>query len=131
MSEAVVPHLLKSTRQDMLQESADKLFGRELHDRKAGELTGEARIGRVTFSRTGKTIYYRGKAFQSLGGRGFKANYFETESGEEYWISGPRKDGSDRLYGERVAVEIDDDVRDEYWAVIRGMPENKTKKVAD
>ena len=39
-------------------------------ERKAGELTGEARIGRVTFSKTGRTLYYGGKAFRSLrGGR--------------------------------------------------------------
>ena len=36
------------------------------------------------------------------------ANYFEVESGGEYWISGPKKDGSDRLYGERVPIEIDE-----------------------
>ena len=35
-------------------------------ERKAGELTGVARIGQVTFSKTGKTIYYRGKKFRSL-----------------------------------------------------------------
>ncbi len=47
---------------------------------------GEARVGRVTFSKTGKTLYYRGLQFQSLGGRGYKANYFEVESGTRYWI---------------------------------------------
>jgi hypothetical protein len=31
-------------------------------ERKAGQLIGEARMGRVTFSRSGKTICYRGKA---------------------------------------------------------------------
>ncbi|MFN8666291.1 MAG: hypothetical protein U0164_03720 [Gemmatimonadaceae bacterium] len=42
---------------------------------KAGGLTGPARIGRVTFSKTGKTIYYRGHAYRSLKGDGFKSNY--------------------------------------------------------
>ncbi|HEV6967177.1 hypothetical protein [Roseateles sp.] len=42
---------------------------------KAGGLTGPARIGRVTFSKSGTTIYYQGKAFQSLRGGGFKSNY--------------------------------------------------------
>ena len=60
---------------------------------KAGELTGPARIGRVTYSKTGSSIYYGGKSFQSLKGKGFKANYFEVESGDEYWISGPRRGG--------------------------------------
>jgi hypothetical protein len=87
---------------------------------KAGGLSGPARIGRARFSKTGKTLYYRGKEFQSLKGSGFKANYIDVETGERYWISGCKKDGSDRLYGERVPVEIDEDVRDEYWTSIRG-----------
>jgi hypothetical protein len=29
-------------------------------ERKAGELIGTASIGRVTFSKTGKTVYYKG-----------------------------------------------------------------------
>ncbi len=99
-------------------------------ERKAGQLTGEARIGRVTFSKTGRTLYYGGKAFRSLNGAGFKANYYEVESGEEYWISGPKRNGQDRLYGERVPVEIDDEVREEYWTVIRRQPENQRQKLA-
>lgn len=82
-------------------------------------LTGPARIGRVTFSKTGRTLYYRGQAFQSLRGRGFKANYRDVQTGEHYWISGPRRDGADRLYGESTPVEIDEDVRKEYWSTIR------------
>ncbi len=98
-------------------------------ERKAGQLTGEARIGRVTFSKTGKSIYYRGKRFETQSGRGFKSNYFEVETGEEYWISGPRRDGQDRLYGERQPVEIDEDAREEYWTVIRKRPDCVERKV--
>lgn len=94
-------------------------------ERKAGHLTGPARIGRVTFSKTGRTLYYAGQAFRSLNGNGFKANYYDLTSGDHYWISGCRKDGADRLYGERLPVEIDDDVRDEYWTLIRQQPERK------
>ena len=83
-------------------------------------LTGPARIGRVSFSKSGRTLHYGGKEFRSLKGMGFKANYYDVETGEEYWISGPRKDGADRLYGERVPVEVDEDVKDEYWVGIRG-----------
>jgi hypothetical protein len=100
-------------------------------ERKAGNLTGSARIGRVTFSKTGKTLSYAGQKFRSLKGYGFKANYFEVESGEEYWISGCKRNGQDRLYGERVPVEIDDDVRDEYWITIRRRPQDKDKRVAN
>lgn len=69
---------------------------------KAGELIGSPRIGRVSFSRTGSTIYYRGQRFRSLKGDGFKSNYFDVDTGENYWISGPKRNGADRLYGERI-----------------------------
>ncbi len=92
---------------------------------KGNGLHGSARIGRVTFSRTGATLHYNGKSFQSLKGSGFKANYFDTETGEQYWISGPRRDGTDRLYKSDWPVEIDKDVREEYWTEIRKRPELK------
>ena len=90
-----------------------------------GGLHGPARIGRVTFSRTGSTLHYGGKSFQSLKGSGFKANYYCVETGEQYWISGPRRDGTDRLYKSDWPVEIDEDVREEYWTEIRKWPELK------
>lgn len=79
---------------------------------------GPARIGRVTFSKSGRTIYYQGKAFQSLKGNGISGNYFDVDTGEEYWISGPKKDRSDRHWAGSGIVEIDDDVRDEYFQKI-------------
>ena len=91
-------------------------------ERKAGELPGAARIGRVTYSKTGATVYYGGKEFRSLKGAGFKANYYEVGTGDEYWISGPRKDGNDALYATNIAAEIDTDVSDEYWTQIRKKP---------
>ncbi|WP_406699755.1 1-deoxy-D-xylulose-5-phosphate synthase [Singulisphaera sp. Ch08] len=93
---------------------------------KASGLTGPASIGRVTFSQTGRTLYYRGKAFQSLSGQGYKANYSEVESGAWFWISGCRKDGCDSLYPQ--VIEIDEDVREEYWLSVRGCPANVALK---
>jgi hypothetical protein len=89
---------------------------------KSGGLVGPARIGRVTFSKTGRTIYYQGRSFQSLKGQGFKSNYYNVETGEHFWISGPKRDGGDALYGGSTSVEIDDDVREEYWRDIRRQP---------
>lgn len=85
---------------------------------KAQSLDGPAVIGRVYFSKSGKTLYYKGLRFQSLKGAGFKANYFETTTGDHFWISGPRKDQNDRLYGGNIGVRIDADVRYEYRAMI-------------
>ena len=84
---------------------------------KADGLMGPAVIGRVYSSKSGKTLYYKGLRFQSLKGEGWKANY-EVESGDHYWISGPRKDENNRLYGGNKDVSIDRDVLDEYEAMI-------------
>jgi hypothetical protein len=93
---------------------------------KAEGLNGPARIGRVTFSKTGLSIYYGGKTFAR--GEGFgKANYFDVDTREEYWISGPRHDGSDRLYKSNLPIEIDEDAREEYWTTIRKKPEYKDR----
>ncbi len=90
-----------------------------------GGLTGPARIGRVTFSKTGATLYYQGRSLQSLKGGGFKSNYFDIETGEHFWISGPKKNGEDALYATNIPIEIDEDVREEYWTDIRKKPELK------
>jgi hypothetical protein len=92
---------------------------------KAGSLNGPARVGRVTFSKTGLSIYYRDKKFLRI--RGFKANYQDAETHAEYWISGPRRDGKDRLYVSNIPVEIDDDVREEYWTEIRKNPDLRNR----
>jgi hypothetical protein len=97
---------------------------------KSGGLTGPARIGRVTFSKTGKTIYYRGRTFQSLKGAGFKSNFYDVETGAHFWISGPHRDGADSLYGGAQPVEIDEDVSDEYWRRIRGVEPPATRRRA-
>jgi len=88
-------------------------------ERKAGSLTGPARIGRVTYSKSGRTLYYGGHRFQSLKGAGFKSNYYDVDTGEDYWISGPKRNGGDALYGGRAPIQIDEDVREEYWTEIR------------
>jgi hypothetical protein len=83
-------------------------------------LAGHARIGRVTFSASGKTLYYAGRKLRSLKG-GYKANYYDADSGVNYWISSCKQDGNDTHYP--GVVEIDEDVRVEYWTEIRRLPE--------
>ena len=105
----------------------EKPFGRGSRimyiERKAGSLTGPARIGRVTFNRTKRTIFYRDQVFHRIFGGGFKSNYYDQATGEDYWISGSKRRGGDRLYTSNVPIEIDIDVRVEYWRDIRGMLE--------
>ncbi|MFN3650547.1 MAG: 1-deoxy-D-xylulose-5-phosphate synthase [Armatimonadota bacterium] len=94
---------------------------------KGHEIVGPGCITRIQYSKSGSSIYFRGKRLQTLSGTGVhKSNYIDVETGEEYWVSGPRRDGKDRLYG--GVVEIDDDVREEYWTEIRRQPDKKHLK---
>ncbi len=75
---------------------------------------GPASISWVTFSKTGRTIYYRGKSLERIIRGGIGSNHRDTETGEEYWISGVKKDRQDRHWAGRGEVVIDDDAREEY-----------------
>ena len=85
-------------------------------------LFGPARIGWAKLSDRGKRVDYQGRSFRSLHGAGFKANFYDVETGDQYWISGCRKDGRDALYN--TDVEVDGDALEEYWLNIRKKPEN-------
>lgn len=90
---------------------------------KGDRLEGPARIGLVRYSKTGSTLYYGDKTFRSLKGEGYKANYYDVDTGDHYWISGCKKQGGDRLYGGVLDIAIDDDVREAYWTEIRDRPD--------
>ena len=64
-------------------------------------------IGIAGASKTGATIYSNGKAFKSLKGSGIGANYFEIESGAEYWVSGIKKNNQDRHWAGGGDILID------------------------
>ena len=87
-------------------------------ENKNGGLDGDGRIGWVESSKTGRTSRYRGREPLRVG-QGYKNNCIDLENGDEYWVSGPRKDGADKLYG---GVHIDEDARVEYWTKIRQQP---------
>jgi hypothetical protein len=84
-------------------------------------VSGSSCIGRVTFSKSGRSVYYRGRRYEVLKSGGFKTNYFDSETREEVWITGCKKRGGDRLYP--GTITIDDDVRREYWTDIRRLPD--------
>lgn len=70
-------------------------------------------------SRSMRSFDYAGRRFQKTKS-GYKYNCLDAETGEAYWISGPNKDGTDRLYG--GIVETDEDEREEYWTTVRNAP---------
>lgn len=88
---------------------------------KSDGLNGHGRIGWVEMSRTTRSYIYDGKRFLKTKS-GYKYNCVEENTGAHYWISGPKKNGGDKLSG--GVIDIDDDARIEYWTKIRGQPES-------
>jgi hypothetical protein len=95
-----------------------------VEDKSTG-LTGEAWIGRGFYSRTGQTVYFNGQVFQRV--KGYKYNHIDIETGDAYWISGVKKDGTDRLYNERLPITMDESVEGEYlkFTGLSTLPKNK------
>jgi len=89
-------------------------------ENKSGGIPGLCVIGRVSVSKTGKTLRYKGMTFERIKGQAVMANYQDVDTGGRYWISGPRKDQKDRLTGDKRRVTIDTDVAEEYAALISG-----------
>lgn len=80
---------------------------------------GPAWISRVSFSKSGRTVYFHGRTLRHV--RSFDANHYDVETEELFWVSGPHRDGRDRRYS-NVPVEVDPDVAEAYERFRRGGP---------
>lgn len=78
---------------------------------------GPAWMGLAEFSKSGRTVYFNGQAFLSIGS-GIAGNYMDIETGDEYWISGVKKDGSDRHWAGSGKIKIDRKAVDLYLNVV-------------
>lgn len=76
---------------------------------------GPAWIGRVTFSKSGQTIYFNDKALKKF--QGISGNFYDVEVGEEYWVSGVKKDERDRHWAGKGKIMIDRKVVNEYLEI--------------
>jgi hypothetical protein len=83
---------------------------------KSGDDRGPAWIGRVRYSKSGRTVVYRGRTLRRS--RGISGNHVDTATGEEFWISGVKKNGQDRHWAGAGPVDVDSDVLDEYLAMV-------------
>ena len=85
---------------------------------------GPAWIGYVKTSKTKKTIYFNGRAFQKY--NGCYSNYVDIETGDEYWISGLKKKESNRHWAGHGKIMIDQRAVDEYLSLIeeKELPHN-------
>jgi len=86
---------------------------------------GIAWIGKCFFSKTGQTIYFNGDVYRK--GKGFSSNYFDIETGNGFWISGVKKNGTDRHKFGKGIIEIDESIIAEYLEII-GKTELKKNK---
>jgi len=89
-------------------------------ENKSGEIDGvRARIGWATFSRTGQTVYYRGRELAKASG--VSGNFIDVATLDEYWVSGVKKRGSNAHWAEAaVTIEVDPDAQDAYQILRAG-----------
>jgi len=82
-------------------------------ENKDGDIDGaRARIGWVTFSKTGKSIFYRGR--ELLKANVSRGNFLDVATREEFWVSGVKKRGSNVHWADSIAVKVDDDAVENY-----------------
>jgi hypothetical protein len=77
---------------------------------------GPAWISSVTFSKSGETIYFNGKALKRSHRGGSPGNYADLESRDEYWVSGVKKAGTNRHWAGSGKIKIDVKVLSEFLA---------------
>ncbi len=88
-------------------------------ENKEGDIDGySARIGWVRFSKSGRSVYYRNLTLAAIKGGGVSGNYYCEETGEEYWVSGIKKRGSNTHWAESVKLHIDSDAAEEYESIL-------------
>ncbi|MCH5194018.1 MAG: mannose-1-phosphate guanylyltransferase [Oscillospiraceae bacterium] len=86
---------------------------------------GPAWIGKVKISRSGSTVYFNDHAFKKY--NGISGNFIDIESGDEYWISGVKKNGEDRHWAGKGKIIIDSKIIPEYLEMVGEEEINKTK----
>ena len=78
------------------------------------EHNGPAWICRPKLSKSGRTVYFNNKSLSNIGGAGISGNHQDIETGEEYWISGIKKDGGDRHIFGSGKIYIESSVVEDY-----------------
>jgi hypothetical protein len=87
---------------------------------------GPSWIARVKVSRSGRTVYFNGKALKRASGGGI-GNHYDIESGEEYWVSGIKKNGLDRHWAGSGLVAIEAAALPEYLRLIGATQLDRSK----
>ena len=89
---------------------------------------GPAWIARVKASKSGRTIYFNGRALKQ-GSRG-AGNFVDIETGESFWISGVKRDGTDRHKAGSGKILVEANALQEYLATVGRIELDKSRFVA-
>ena len=73
---------------------------------------GPAWIARVSFSKSGRTIYFNDRALHRIARGGISANFMDIESREEFWISAVKRRGTNRHLSNNAPILIERSARD-------------------
>jgi len=89
------------------------------------EHSGPAWIGYGQFSKSGQMVYFDGKLLKK--GKGINSNHFDVQTGDEYWISGVKKNGEDRHSAGSGKIFLDKAAVNDYLKIIKQatLPKNK------
>jgi hypothetical protein len=79
---------------------------------------GPCWISRVRFTASWQTAHWHGRRLRRAMGM-FDANFYDVETDEEFWLSGPHRDRRDTRYS-NATPQVDDDVREVYDAFLAG-----------
>jgi len=74
---------------------------------------GDAWIGYAEISRTGRTVYFNGKAFVRAPSS-VMGNHLDVDNYDEYWISGVKKTGTNRHWAGSGRIQIESTAVSEY-----------------
>lgn len=87
---------------------------------------GPSWIGWVRFSKTWRTAYFRGQTLRRVTGTAranvdHDANFYDEESGDLYWLSGPKRDRTDGRYSAQQPT-VEPEAQGAYEAFLAGAP---------
>ena len=82
---------------------------------------GPAWIARVKVSKSGRTIYFNGRALKQ--GSSGPGNFVDLQTRESFWVSGVKRDGTNRHWAGSGKVLVEAAALDEYLSILIGATE--------
>ena len=73
----------------------------------------------MRFAKTWQTAYWHARTLARW--QAFDSNFYDVDTKEEFWLSGPKRDRTDARYS-RAQPSVDEDAREAYAAFVKGAP---------